>query len=245
MHGSEHWRAIRGGACEGTTWGSHPGGGFFGYTWPSFSEGHDTVVIDQLGKGTAAVTGSGDIFSVCIPRPERSIHAHCFCSPPSSVTFTTMISRIQAITHGLVIVNPVTVNLMALLEGPYSSGVMSTALRLFSVPPRPSLRGVTLEPCGNRGATHSGECGRLGVYRAAIRDHLLNFSRLTRRVPIGCRNDDLDGTSPVAVPGITARLLYCPPSPHASRGHECKRSTSHQWERIIRFHGSRQPVLWR
>ena len=195
---------------EGTTWGSfYPGGGFFGYTWPSSSEATDTVVIDQALKGTAVVTGSGDIFSVQFralkggstplllqPAVMRDIHNDDI---PSTIT------------HGLVIVNPVTVNLMALLEGPYSSGVMSTALRASGR--LPLSHPYAASPWNHAGTEEvtAIPANVVDWVLIELRSGTASSTSVALRAAF-LRSDavivDLDGTSPVAVPGIANGDFY-------------------------------------
>lgn len=191
---------------EGTTWGSfYPTGGFIGYSWPTATESTDTVVVDQALKGTAILTGSGEIFvlrfralktgsSPLVLQPVYLRDIHNDDIPSTAI-------------NGSVIVRPVAANLMAILQGPYSAGFMSTALRTAGV--LPLSQPYTIAPWNYAGTE------LVGAIPANVVDWVLielrttsaAASKVATRAAFIRRDGivvDLDGTSPVAFATVTA-----------------------------------------
>ncbi|MCC6396166.1 MAG: hypothetical protein IT282_04045 [Bacteroidetes bacterium] len=176
---------------------------------PEGSLHHDTVLVDQAILGTAIFSGSGVLFTMRFTAVKGGVSAVTLLRVDPRNNQNQIMPHV--VSHGQVRIRPLSVNLKAMLQGPYVAGSMATTLHTMGVlPPSHPYAGSPWLHAGTESVT-SAPAGIVDWVLVELRTGTAASTKAGTRAAF-IRNDgaivDLDAASPVAFPGLPAGSYY-------------------------------------
>ena len=170
---------------------------------------HDTVLVDQAILGTSVFSGSGVLFTMRFTAVKGGVSALSLLRVDPRNNQNQIMPHV--VSHGQVRIRPLSVNVKAMLQGPYVAGSMATTLHTMGVlPPSHPYAGSPWAHTGSESVSPV-PAGIVDWVLVELRTGAAGSTKAGMRAAF-IRNDgavvDLDAISPVGFPGLSAGSYY-------------------------------------